>query len=172
MRGLIASSRCMKAIHVQMFFYVLSSLLAQTFISIRHVTSPNAQFYSNLDTSLFRAYALSRLNRKLLWMFLTLGAVHVGLGIALLYDTTGRGKLCVSHSLRDSFVLRYSSCTHPGHSIGPFHGLLVRAQKNDIVRGCFRGIDPRSRYVPHNPQNANYSHSVRCRHDCSYFDGD
>lgn len=58
-------------------------------------SSPNG--YQAL--SLFsRAYALSRLNKKLLWAFLTLGVVHVGLGLVFIYDGTGRGELCFTSS--------------------------------------------------------------------------
>lgn len=51
-----------------------------------------------------RTYALSRLNRKLLQVFLTLGMVHVGLGIALMYDSRDRGELYLTRALRGSFI--------------------------------------------------------------------
>ncbi|KAF9648632.1 hypothetical protein BDM02DRAFT_3186957 [Thelephora ganbajun] len=69
--GLITSTRCKRAICARLFFFVLFSLFAQIFIGIR-------------------AYALSRLNQKLLWTFLILGVVHVGLGAIIVYDGTDR----------------------------------------------------------------------------------
>lgn len=41
---------------------------------------------------LARAYALSPLNKKLLWTLLTLGVVNIGLGIADIYEGHGRGE--------------------------------------------------------------------------------
>jgi hypothetical protein len=86
------------------FFFILSSLLAQVFISIRHVASLETQLCFKTLVHAARTYALSRLNRKLLRVFLTLGMVHVGLGIVLMYDSRDRGELYPTRAIRDSFI--------------------------------------------------------------------
>jgi hypothetical protein len=75
---------------------------------------------------LVRAYALSRLNQKLLSKFLVLGVVNIAIGIVVIYDSYGRGELSICISARDRFVQGTpASCTDPQRSFRPFQDLSV-----------------------------------------------
>ena len=76
-----------------------------------------------------RAYALSRLNRKLLWAFPALGVVHVGLGISLIYDGTGRGPFCDLSLLRDCFDRDTLVVHMPNIRLDPFRVCLYDHNK-------------------------------------------
>jgi len=117
---------------------------------------------------LARAYALSRLDRKLLWAFFALGTVHVGLGISLIYDGTGRGQPCIAHSLRESLIQCALVLRMPDVPLDPFRICLYDHNKTlglaFEVSVLVFGTPP-----PHIPRNPNRTHGVGRRHNRAHF---
>ena len=98
-----------------------------------------------------RAYALSRLNRKLLWAFLTLGGIHVAIGLMFIYDGAGRGEF-MSLTLPMSLIQGALVVPVPDIPLDPFrvcmydhnNALGVAFEVSVLVFGMSPTVDPRS----------------------------
>ena len=106
-------------------------------VFLRAVFTPRTGLYQHQarkktgDPSVFqtlqllaRAYALSGLNRRLLCVFFALGAVHVGLGIGLIYDGIGRGQSYITYSLRENLTRGTLVVPMPDIPLDPFRVCL------------------------------------------------